>query len=320
MRVFERLIPVLQDSLQASGSVILGPERLPLDKAHFRGLSPAVGPSLVFVDGGNGEVLRGANVSVQFVRVFASLYENNVRVARELREVMVVVLAHASEYRVSVCNLDGDEVDRFVFDMFDPVLSFGKRKAEPYSVAGYVRKVLEVKLAREWCGKLSENGVLVRDGDLEADGEVLKLAMAELKREAASRNVVLCGLSKTTTLTTEQGASAVSAVRRLAPEGAWVYHAGGMLAFVKLHPKAKYVFRCDVVPHSRLGAAWAALAANSKDPAFLGYPYGLVEADKFAQVPKDELSQLRVRFAVMSKGAFRDIEAGVDAHDILDAL
>ena len=62
------------------------------------------------------------------------------------------------------------------------------------------------------------------------------------------------------------------------------------------------------------------MVANALDPAFLGYPYGLVEADKFAQVTRHETAQLRARFAVQSKELFKGVESALDAHDILDAL
>jgi len=320
MRVFEKLIPALSETLKAEGSMIIGPEKLPVKRDHFKPLLASIGPQMAFLDGGNGEILRGPNVSIQFIRLYATLYRRNVRAEKELREHVLVVLLQEQTFHVTVLDMDGNEQDKYAFDAFDPVLCFGKRRAEAYAVANHVRKLLEVKMAVDWCSKLSAGDVLVRDGDLEKDGETFSMLMKELQSVAQAKDIVVCGLSKTTTLVTNTGASAVSALRQLAPEGAWVYYTGGALSFVKLHPKAKYIFRCDVLPHNKLEAAWSALAANAIDPALLGYPYGLLEADKFAQVTKHELAQLRVRFAVMSKDAFKGIESAVDAHDILDSL
>jgi len=320
MKVFESLIPALASALKASGSQIVGPEKIALDPALFKPLAPKQGPRMLFVDGGNGEILRGASVSVQFVRTYAVLYENNVRVKRDLSESIVVVVARNEEYKVSVLDLEGKETHAFTFSASDPTLSFGSHRAKPSTVAGYVRKVLEVERAARWCADLNEGDMIVRDGNLDEDGKELSRAIKELKARARERSVMLLGLSKTSTLTTETGASAIHALQMIAPKGRWAYYAGGVLSFVKLHPNAKYVFRCDVMPSPHVMRAFEALAVNASDPAFLGYPYGLLDADRGAQVTKHETAQLRARFAVMSKEQFRGLESAVDAHDILDSL
>ncbi len=328
MHVFDKIIPFLSERLQRNGSAILfgSHERIPLKKESFASIQPSVGPSMIFVDGGNGEVVRGPNVSVQFVRLYATWYDDNVRVSRTLREMFVVVLAHQKGldlgFEATVFDKDGVELEKFSFDAFDPVLCWAGRRAEPATVANHIRKLFEIRLCNELCNNLSSGDIMVRDGDLEAQDELLKQAMLLLRTNAQRKGVVVLGLSKTSTLCTDSGNSALAALRAIAPSGAWSYYAGGSISFVKLHPGSEYVFRCDIFPHDResLPRAWSALAANSADPAFLGYPYGLIDADKFAQVPKDETLQLRARFAVQSKELFRSIEAALNAHDILNSF
>src|SRR5574341_1705380 len=327
MHIFDKLIPFLSERLQWKGSAILvgSHDRIPIKPESFKALQPHLGPNLVFVDGGNGEVVKGPNVSVQFIRLYATWYEENVRVSRNLREFYVVVLAYQKGldigFEATVFNPDGDELQKFSFDAYDPAFSFAGKRAEPSSVANHVRKLLELRFAED-LGNSMDKGVIVRDGDLEARGEVMEEALRLLRTTAQRKGIVVLGLSKTSTLCTDSGNSALVALRTIAPEGAWYYYAGGNVAFVKLHPASEYVFRCDVFPHDRadLPRVWSALAANSTDPSFLGYPYGLIDADKFAQVTKDETLQLRARFAVQSKELFRHIEAAVDAHDILNSF
>lgn len=322
MHAFDSIIPFLSKRLEQQGSAILfgSHERIPLKKDSFQSVVPAVGPQMVFIDGGNGEILKGPNVSVQFIRLYACFYDNNVRVGREMREFFLVVTA--CQKGLDLCfesilfDADGAEKEKLSFDANDPVLCFGGRRAEPAAVAGHVRKLLEFRFAEELC----KTGILVRDGDLEARGEVMEGVLRSLRNTAQKNGVVVLGLSKTSTLCTDLGNSALVALRNIAPVGCWSYYAGSGIAFVKLHPSAKYIFRCDVFSHDRdsLPNAFSALSANSADPAFLGYPYGLIDADKFAQVSDDELSQLRARFAVQSKEVFSSVEAALDAHDLLN--
>ncbi len=328
MHVFDAIIPFLSKKLQNHGSAILvgSHERIPLKKDAFQLIVPNIGPALVFIDGGNGEILKAPNVSVQFVRLYATWYECNVRVERDLREFFVVVLAHQKGldlgFEVSLFDLDGVELQKFSFDAFDPAFCFAGRRADPSTVANHVRKLLEFRFAEEICNDLHSGDVLVHDGDLEVSGEVMEQTLRLLRSTAQNKGIIVLGVSKTSTLCTDSGNSALVALRSIAPVGSWAYYSGSNVAFVKLHPGSGYVFRCDVFSHDkdRLPLAWSALAANSSDPAFLGYPYGLMEADKFAQVTKDESAQLKARFDVQSKGLFRDLASALDAHDLLNSF
>lgn len=327
MKVFDKVIPFLSERLSRSGSAILvgSHERIPVKRECFHSVVPQIGGKIVFIDGGNGEVLSGAEACVQFVRLCSVVYESNIRVERDVSEFFVVVSASQKGldlgFDASVFNLDGDLLDKFSFDAFDPVLCSGGRRAEPSSVAGFVRKLLEFKLVNSVIQNLSAGDVVVRDGDLEPRG-LLESLVRDIRVSAQKVGVVVLGLSKTSRLCTDVGSSAVRVLSGIAPVGCWFYYSGGSVGFAKLHPISKYVFRFDVFSHNRdfLPAVMSALAYNSQDPAFLGYPFGLLDADKFAQVPVSESENLRMHFAVKSQGIFDTVEFSVNAHDILDSL
>ena len=130
MEVFNAIIPFLSERLKRFGSVILvgSHDRIPIKKESFHQIEPIVGSSMVFVDGGNGEILKGPNVSVQFVRLHATWYDKNVRVEQKTKEFFVVVLAYQKGldlgFEVTVFGMDGSELQKFSFDAFDPSLCF----------------------------------------------------------------------------------------------------------------------------------------------------------------------------------------------------
>ena len=67
----------------------------------------------------------------------------------------------------------------------------------------------------------------------------------------------------------------------------------------------------------------SSLAYNSKDPVFLGYPYGLVEADQFARCQEYEKKFLQTRFLQSSRENFAQIRRFINtnnAHDVLDSI
>jgi len=316
MSVFDKLIPFLQSRLKESGEFILvGKERIPIRKDAFFELKEESAKKVVFVDGGNAEFLSGPNVSLQFARFYAGVWENNVRVRRELQECVIASIMQKKgndvNFEVTVFSMEGGELRKYDVDIFDSRVSFGKRRAEPYAVGNLVRKKLEIEFAAELAKNLGKGDILVRDGELDVDIEETSSLLE------ASKNISLLSISKTCRLCTDSGSSALFVLEKLAPSGSWLYFAGANVAFAKLHENAKHIFRVDVQNVESLNSL-PSLLENSKDPAFLGYPYGLMDADKFAQVTKDEISQFKVRFALKSKELFGSLERALSAHDVLN--
>ena len=57
------------------------------------------------------------------------------------------------------------------------------------------------------------------------------------------------------------------------------------------------------------------------DPVFIGYPYGLVEADRIARISNQEKESLKTMFLVKLRN--KNIEkylSSVNAHEILDRI
>ncbi len=310
-----KLISFVQSNLPSSSSSIQlltkSLPNIPLNKLFFKPLSPRLG-SLVFVDAGNAELLEGANISVQFLRFYTGWYENNKCTRRLIEEFFLVVLLKNNSFEVALFSLDGNILRSWSVDAFEPSLSVGARMVSPVAVVNYIRTLLEFERL------LVDSDIVVRDGDLEANGPLLIQARKMLE----SKNQTFIGLSKTSSICTDSGDSALSAVRSISPGGSWTYFVGesprwSKTGFVKLHPDSDYVFRCDLIGAPE---ALSVLAANSVDLVFLGYPFGLVEADKFAQVTSEERNELRLRFELLSRGEFKSLSLAVDAHDILNAL
>ena len=93
----------------------------------------------------------------------------------------------------------------------------------------------------------------------------------------------------------------------------------------KLNSKSRYCFKLEVYNKIRYSINQIAslLKNNSRDPVFLGYPYGLIEADRFARVSNSETEYLRMRIKAAAGKGWEDIETSlhaVDAHSVLDNI
>ncbi len=322
--LFKHILSRIAERTRQIGSVILLPHTtIPISDKAFKPIMAQAAKRIAFVDGGNAEILKAPNFSLQLIRLYAAVYEDNTRVSRIKKEFYALIVAQGTKtgltYEVETFNTDFSLQHSFAAD--DATLRTGIHLATPSAVVDAVRTFAEFALAQEVCNKLRTGDILVRDGDLMPTQTYSMNYLNELKRTATQRGVILCGLSKTTTILTDAGNSAAAALNIISPAGTWLYQLpGANIAFVKLHSRSKYVFRLDVTLSEHARQAAFALMSQATDPVFLGYPYGLIEADQFAQVPGNETSRLKLEIRAHGGNELSKYLTALNAHDVLNKL
>jgi len=321
--LFRRILERIAERTKDVGSVVLLPNaHVPLSSDCFKPIISQPAKRIAFVDGGNAEILKAPNFSLQFIRLYATIHEGDKRISQVKKEFYALIAASGKNglsYDIETFGTDFAVQESFAAD--DATLRTGLHLATPGAVADTVRMFAEFSLAQEVCKELRAGDVLVRDGDLMPTQTNAQQYIDELKRLATQRGVLLCGLSKTTTVLTDAGNSAAAALQRMAPAGIWLYQPlGSAICFVKLHPKSGYVFRLDVLQPEHARTAACALVSQATDPLFLGYPYGLIEADQFAQVPGNEATRLRLQVRAHGGTSLSSHLSALNAHDTLNAL
>lgn len=321
--LFTHILSRIVERTQDTGRVILLPNvTIPLSDAAFRPIIAQNAQRIAFVDGGNAEILKAPNFSLQFIRLYATVHENNKRVKQYKKEFYVLIVASGKNgltYDVETFDTHFKLDHSFAAD--DSTLRTGMHLATPSAIAEAIRTFAVFSLAKEVCQDLHTGDILVREGDLLPTISYAQQYLDELKHVTIARNVLLCGLSKTTTILTDSGNSAAAVLQRIAPAGSWLYQTeGALISFVKLHAKSAHVFRLDVVRPEDARMIAFALASQASDPAFLGYPYGLIEADQFAQVPGNETAKLRLQIRAHGGTVLNHHLAALNAHDTLNAL
>lgn len=294
-----------------------------LDKSNFRRIQPQAHSTIVFVDGGNAELAKGPNFSLQFIRTCAVIIEAGKR--RTVRQegtclVQAVQKDEKLSYSVEVTGID---VRVPAIDLYEQSLAEGSHRVEPARVAELVRALAELQLAVKVAADLPANAMIIRDGDLQAHTIYEQNAFRELYEIGRDRAITIAGVSKQSGILTDTGHPAIPVLGKLGPEGTWYYHPiatssrpdhQASVCIAKLHPMGR-AFRIDIFDQQEaiLPELIAALASNAEDAAFLGYPYGLIEADRFAKVRDEERVYLRAR-AELAFGNIID----EDAHSQLD--
>ncbi|MFH2021026.1 MAG: DNA double-strand break repair nuclease NurA [archaeon] len=296
-----------------------------IDKGNFRLISDVISNKTIsFLDGGNMEILKAPTLSMFFNRIYLTSYSDNHRMKNETSEFYSLITSKAQQNKIMFSTeyhflKNKMDLKEYSFDSFDKTITFGNSRAKISIIGDVLRRFAELTLARS-----ARSNILILDGSLEQKYTYESELIAE-----AGNGKLLCGLSKTTDMLTDTGSSAVLAIAKNAPDGAWYYFASKEknydLYFAKLHEKSRYIFRVDVMNNERYDAdeLFSILKKNSKDAIFLGYPYGLVEADKFARVSKKERDMLQMQLQMILKKDYDKLIpllSAANAHDILDTI
>ncbi len=270
---------------------------------------------IAFIDGGNLEILRSPSLSLFFNRIYYTIYQNNKRIKNQLYEFYTLITAVNKENKLFfkteyLFTKNKFEIKEYEFDSFDKTLTTGSRRVSISLIGNIIRRFSELIVAKEF-----DSDYVVIDGSLEP-----KYPYEEELIDLLGKKV--CGLSKTTELLTKNGNTVTTHLAKITDKKTWCHKINDNLSFLKLHSKSRYVFKFETF-NENIEELLALLKQNSKDPIFLGYPYGLIEADKFARVSNKDKEMLKLQLQFKLKDKFELIEPyikSLDAHDVLDSI
>ncbi len=314
--------------------------------------------NIAFVDGGNQEIIGGPNFSIQLNRVCFSIWQGSEQILQNSLQQRTSFLSATNasfshnqiNYSSTVLPIGNyhlqlpEEHDLFV-SAFDESLRFGMEMADIHRIPSICRRFSELALANEVVKNVLKKGdVLVMDGTLHMWYPNEWKYYDPLVKAAKEKQVTLMGISKTCGLFTTSGLSLVGALDYLSSVsnvvGAWYFPIADIsrkdhsvfLMFAKFHSASGRIFRTEIergqfkeMDNTEISELLAQLVNNSRDFTLPGYPYGLIDVDRFARVSTSELPYYRqtVEAALVDMGLWdkynRHVKAR-DLHDILNSL
>ena len=349
----ERLVADLGTRLdrRAHSDVILNAkDALPIEPSRFSEIKPAATRrKIAFVDGGNGLLSESANHLITINRVYFSLFRGMDRV-KPRRNPRVEFFSYVlltpegngikyttrlfpytdddRQYLPDENRLQGD-IERYSVLQSSHFASLSRRFAEWQTALLVVESELE------------SGDVLVMDGSLQTSFKNEKHYAEKLYAAAVSKGVIVCGLAKTSLLVTESGHPLLARIAEIAqdvPYDMWHVRVAdrlspdseGFMLAVRFHKESRFVFRFEILRNQykemtpdEVNSVFGSLAENSTDVSMIGYPYGALDADRFAQVRTNELSMYRgyARVEMLKRPEWRRMQAydtSLSAHDVLN--
>ena len=298
---------------------------------------------ICFIDGGNQEIIGSHNFSLQLIRVYYNVYENNKKVSFDIFESLVLI--NVKKRNNELCfvtkifpikNKKNEKLslDNFSFDIYDGTLKKGNDEVSVSSIGDAMRRFYEISLAKFICDKKLCD-VIILDGSLEVKITSEKEVMQSLYDSSKLNNVSIFSLSKTSSIFTNSGKSLLAVLNSIGPRiESWYYYPivkiksethKSEIYIVKLHEKSNYVFKFEKYIESEMNIEeiLSLLKKNSNDAVFLGYPYGLIDADRFARVSNNEIEIWKMKLLSTLGKDFEKIRYTLNsknAHSILDNI
>jgi hypothetical protein len=342
--IIGRILEEIDSSVAVDEAGLLGfgePDQQPAEfsRDNFHRLQESAENSnrMIFIDGGNAEIIASPSLSVHFIRIFYTIYQYNKRVSCSSDEFYMLSSAKNRDDKIfyelklfkskATTLTDSFFNEKFLFDSLDYPLCEGNSRFDISKTPGIIRRLAELSTALLLASRPETNDTIIIDGDLSTRLPNEQKLINALKNTAKQNNISVLALSKTSNILTSTANSAITIIKRFAPEGLWYYYpaalpaSGNKVYFVKLHPSSDYIFKLETFESDKIETIFPSLAANSKDPVFIGYPYGLVEADRFARVSNREQEYLRTIFISKAGSNWNKIDAAskaLDAHSVLD--
>lgn len=303
-----------------------------------------ISKTVAFVDGGNAELIKNPTAAIHRIRTaVVVVHGKKIKLVRQ-KDGFITVKAVVDgssgriRYKAHIFDSNLDRIgcesnSAITFEQFELLTSSNGTDSGTAltKAAEVIRKLAEIAAAKWAAGNCADAKFVVLDGTLEAFGSKEKKEMESLQTEAAASGIIAGSVAKTCSLLTDSGDSLIS-LAEAASGGKTGYMAvaDGLtekhmakIAVAKLNSSATHLFRIECGGGSDLGAFATALAAQSNDLAFPGYPYGLIMADRFARISDSDTELTKAKMKATATAEIKELmkhEKALNAHSILDRM
>lgn len=291
-----------------------------------------------FIDGGNSIIFETPNFCLAIIRSANVVYFGDKKISSEMKEFYAFVVSNSNSFNIMTFPKNEFNNLELQFSKYPELRSTS-------DVINLIRRLFELETAKNYSLKNDFDFILL-DGTLECRTDFEINYLSNIKR--------ICSISKTCNLKTNLGKPVISELSNLSKVSkslivnnenfekskaikSWFYYPiiennntmhPSNIYFVKLS-SSDYIFRFEIKndfdtnnQYNHASDIINSLTILSNDPVFMGYPYGLIEADSLARVSEDEKKfiQLKILSKLESNQLLINSLKSVNAHEILDKI
>ncbi len=253
--------------------------------------------TLSFIDGGNASLFSSALFDLSFIRIARVIYTKNKLTSIIKDEFFCLAIGEDNQPKDTFqVYLYPSKINTLPQSFFEPLTINTESLTE---IPNKIRRYAELST----CTLV--DGPVILDGSLDADDQ--------------TEQTIINTLSNTVALSKSSDKKQLLTLKQNGTWYAKITHQPIDFYATKLHPNSRHVFRADIKGDPTF--LLSALIPNSKDSVFLGYPFGLIQADKFARVSNQDSEYLRTKILSQSGDLAENLTtSSQSAHSILDTI
>lgn len=294
---------------------------------------------LIFIDGGNNELYSSPTLSLSFLRAAAITFTSNSRRHIENIQSPLIVESKISEKKRLCFSAKFKAFPELDFNIAIDDASIKENGKVPSisKIALIARRLLELKLAEKIADDVEQSSIMIMDGSLENGTDIERKIFSTIKKRCEEKNILLSSLVKTNRIISQEGLDLIRLLSISSPGGEWFIKGSDLeedkeikgikRIFVKLNRKSEHIFRFEIIQEQAgnvdLSKILGILVSNSNDPMFLGYPYGLILADKHGKVGNIEKEYLLTKLKTELGDDNRkmdNLRSSIDSHSYIDRI
>jgi len=280
-----------------------------------------------FVDGGNSLLFDAPHIAIGIIRTasitfFKEKKEINRKESfcvfeRNDNKIIATLISDDEAYCNEIYEFDTNKKD----ENFEECLTIIMRTKE-WDLA-----LNKLTLSKNINNNTSSNNTnsqninyLFLDGTFDSPDQFMKEKKEYFFKKVKELKIPTAGIAKTNTLLLKNS-SYTYAVNKHSSKSVWFYPINEEKYIAKFHPSSSYIFVLEGINIDE--SVFGILQSWSKDPAVLGYPYGLIFADQIARITNEEKTILTTKLSVMLKEDYNKLShfaKNKDLHLVLDHL
>lgn len=329
--IIQELVQAIKNNQRKTATKAYIKDYIPeeISEKNFKSLpSEKSNKKIAFIDGGNTEIIETPSTSLQLIRVYYNIFQNNKKIKSKKIEFYTLTTAEAEGkeiiYKTKIIGTEIIECSDLTINSNDTKLKEGTNRISISKIGEIARKFAEWAACNDIMDELEEGDCIVKDGILDEDYENEEKYTKEVLENAKRKRICIAGLAKTSRIFCDNGQVVNNALMTIAAPGEWDYYPivkEKNIHYVKLNKNSKHNFRLDVEGDET--ELLRLLKENANEATFPGYPYGLVDADRFARVTNQEKQYLLMKIkSTLGKdwGKIEEQLSTQNAHEILDTI
>ncbi len=310
---------------------------------------------IIAIDGSSKPIISTPNLSIHLIRIHSSIYSQNKRINTPIEPIEYYLITYTDItkskklfYKTKIHSLN--QTTELFFknqhdleiDAFDKTLNnIFKNKIDIVSdISRRLNEWRYIKFISQNLTLRHKNIIILLDGSLQEtypyEHETAQKIYKYIDDSNKKLRINLLSLIKYSSITTTSGLNATTylylkfnkhnkSYPLYYPD--WIIsnnpHHNARIFFAKLHKKAERVFRIDYYKNNTDDpeTLLAQLSENSNDLSLLGYPYALLEADRFVKITEKEITHHRNKLIInMKKTKLNYILKEQDIHETFDLI